>query len=276
MNEWTPLEEEIYRRGRTSSFLQLAKRFKITTDEVRDVYERAHIKFQTFDEEFKWNFNNGGRNAGAWSEEEMDVLRDAARRGATNLEVVGLLPKRKPSGILERYARAKRDVGIKKPRPWTEEDDEKLKVLLEKGESRLGLAVKLNRSPSFISYKLQNNNSEKEENPRSWTSEEMELIDRAVEDGMTATQAEDLFPNRTWKAIAVKMGQRRKELGLPATTKKWTKEDEREVIAGVLRGDSHAIISLRTGHGKGSVSAKVKELKKTGRLPDVDGRRRKS
>lgn len=95
MNEWTPMEAEIWHKGKVYEFETLAKEYGLTNNQVRDICDQAFDKFQSFDDKLKADLDKkqkqyvgvkreGGRiNRNSWRDEEMAAIDDALDKGLT-------------------------------------------------------------------------------------------------------------------------------------------------------------------------------------------------
>lgn len=80
------------------------------------------------------------------------------------------------------------------------------------------------------------------------------------------------MPQRTQKAVSLRMSSRRIERGISPKVERWTPEEEQKVIDAILRGDDDLSIAKNLERTKSSVEFKVSDLKKRGCIPNVDRR----
>ena len=89
----------------------------------------------------------------------------------------------------------------KRPKPWTEEDDEVLRQLWDEDATAQEMAAVLGRSESAVYDHANNLGLTRRRNAHPWTRTELDTLRKLFDRGLSDTEIAARFDNRTLEAI---------------------------------------------------------------------------
>jgi len=158
------------------------------------------------------------------------------------------------------------DIRLRTPRPWLQNEVDKLRDLHSQGLTKKEICRMLNRNPGALSgksaglgLKLKHSQRQKS-NP--WTDKEDAILLPMITQPMSRYGLENLFPYRSHESVARRVAVLRKREGLTRPQKPWTQDQETELRHLISLGSTISEISQKLDRGYTTIRYKMARLSK--------------
>ena len=157
------------------------------------------------------------------------------------------------------------DIRLRIPRPWTQDDVNKLHDLHSQGVEKKEICKILDRHPAALSRKSEELGLKLKHSKRQrripWTEEDDAILLPLIKQSMSRSTVKNLFTYRSFESVAKRMATLRSREGLTRSHKPWTEEDNTELRRLIALGHTASEISQSLDRDLTAIAYRTSRLK---------------